>query len=61
MFLNTVIEVTRKCNLQCGHCLRGCDWSYESQEEKEDIQVCTIDNFSEWLKEYSEVYEKQYA
>lgn len=48
--------------LNCdGQLINGCDWSYESQEEREDIQLCTIDNFSEWLKEYSEVYEKQYA
>lgn len=46
------------CN---GQLINGCDWSYESQEQKKDIQLCTIDNFSEWLKEYSEVYEKQCA
>lgn len=43
------------CN---GQLINGCDWSYESQEEREDIQLCTIENFSEWLKEYNEVYEK---
>lgn len=48
--------------LNCdGQLINGCDWSYKSQKEKEDIRLCTIDNFSEWLKEYNEVYEKQYA
>lgn len=45
MFLNTVIEVTRKCNLQ---------WTLSKR-------MCTINNFSEWLKEYNEVYERQCA
>ena len=35
---NVVIEVTRRCNMCCAHCLRGdvvvgCDWSYESQRK----------------------------
>lgn len=70
------IEVTRQCNIQCAHCLRGdagqnvevgevttveqfndaiiylncngdiiygCDWSYESQDEK---VVCHVDKLT---------------
>lgn len=42
--------------LNCdGQLINGCDWSYDSQKEREDIQLCTLDNFEEWLKEYKRI------
>ena len=35
-FADLVIEVTRRCNLECEHCLRGC-------QENKDMQKSTID------------------
>lgn len=77
--MNLVIEVTRKCNLSCDHCLRGCsqnmdmkkeyiedtifylncngmiingcDWSYDTQDNNPDIQICKVDELAKTLKD----------
>ena len=33
---NLIIEITRRCNLQCDHCLRG-------NAESIDLDITTID------------------
>lgn len=47
---NTVIYVNAK-----GNVINGCDWSYESQDNKKELILCRVENFAEYYNSLKEV------
>lgn len=45
-FTDLILEVTRRCNLECNHCLRGCQENIDIKKETIDILLESTDSIS---------------
>lgn len=45
------------CN---GMIINGCDWSYDTQDNNPDVQICKVDEFANTLKDSIAEYESRY-
>lgn len=45
------------CN---GMIINGCNWSYDTQDDNPDVQICKVDEFAKTLKDNISECELQY-
>ena len=41
---NLVVEVTRRCNMSCDHCLRGCGQNMDLQDKHIETLTSQLEN-----------------